>query len=256
MEGTPADILYEAAAVYGPSSFREIVDHANLEINLAESAARELLDDQRIIFLEADISQILSPRALVATRTSWDQITRKALDLIDKFHSTYPLRKGMQKEELKSRLGISPRLFNAVLKYLMYIGDIEESGPLVFRKGFQILFAPAEQLKVDGLIRKFITAPFSPPTVKECLADVGDEIFSALVELGKLTFIPPDVVFRAEDYDFMIDAIRRLLEQQGTITAAQVRDHFNTSRRYVLAVLENMDSVGITIREGDVRRLK
>jgi selenocysteine-specific elongation factor len=40
------------------------------------------------------------------------------------------------------------------------------------------------------------------------------------------------------------------------VSAAQVRDHFNTSRRYVLALLEHMDEVGITMREGDVRRLR
>jgi len=41
-----------------------------------------------------------------------------------------------------------------------------------------------------------------------------------------------------------------------SITAAQVRDHFNTSRRYVLAFLEHLDAIGVTIREGDTRRLK
>jgi selenocysteine-specific elongation factor len=40
------------------------------------------------------------------------------------------------------------------------------------------------------------------------------------------------------------------------VTAAEVRDHFNTSRRYVLALLEHLDATGVTVRDGDVRRLK
>jgi len=40
------------------------------------------------------------------------------------------------------------------------------------------------------------------------------------------------------------------------LSAAQLRDHFNTSRRYTLALLEYLDGQGITIRDGDVRRLK
>jgi selenocysteine-specific elongation factor len=68
--------------------------------------------------------------------------------------------------------------------------------------------------------------------------------------------VPPDVVFRKQDYDFMRTEIAGLLKKNGTITAAEVRDHFNTSRRYVLALLEHLDAQGITVREGDVRRLK
>lgn len=77
-----------------------------------------------------------------------------------------------------------------------------------------------------------------------------------MVDLGILVPIPPDVVFRKLDYDMMISEIIDLLKSRGTITAAEVRDHFNTSRRYVLALLEHLDAQGITQREGDIRHLK
>jgi selenocysteine-specific elongation factor len=64
------------------------------------------------------------------------------------------------------------------------------------------------------------------------------------------------VVYRKQDYDLMRSEIIELLKFRGTITAAEVRDHFNTSRRYVLALLEHLDAHGITIREGDIRHLK
>ena len=44
--------------------------------------------------------------------------------------------------------------------------------------------------------------------------------------------------------------------KRGGLTVAQARDHFQTSRRYVLALLEYLDSIGVTTREGDIRRLK
>jgi len=47
-----------------------------------------------------------------------------------------------------------------------------------------------------------------------------------------------------------------MIRTQGEITAAQVRDHFQTSRKYVLALLEYLDAQGITERVGDARRLK
>jgi selenocysteine-specific elongation factor len=39
------------------------------------------------------------------------------------------------------------------------------------------------------------------------------------------------------------------------LTVAEFRDRFNTSRRYALAFLEYLDVIGVTLREGDNRRL-
>jgi len=41
-----------------------------------------------------------------------------------------------------------------------------------------------------------------------------------------------------------------------TLTVTQVRDHFTTSRKYALALMENLDAIGVTVRDGDARRLK
>jgi selenocysteine-specific elongation factor len=105
-------------------------------------------------------------------------------------------------------------------------------------------------------MNRFASAPYSPPTAKDCIAEVKEDVYNALVELGELTPIPPDVVFRRADYLKMVADVRALIQNNGPISAAQVRDHFNTSRRYALALLEHLDAVGVTVREGDSRRLK
>jgi selenocysteine-specific elongation factor len=92
--------------------------------------------------------------------------------------------------------------------------------------------------------------------VKECQAELGDDLYDALVGQGELVQISPEVVYRQADYQEMVEQITRLIQARGTITAAEVRDHFNTSRRYALAILEFLDASGVTLREGDARRLK
>jgi selenocysteine-specific elongation factor len=133
---------------------------------------------------------------------------------------------------------------------------LEETGALVRRVGYTIRFNSQQQHCVDGLLARFKASPFSPPTAKECLTEVGEDLYNAMVEVGLLIPIPPDVVFRRQDYDLMLSEIIDLLKKKQTITAAELRDHFNTSRRYVLALLEYLDAQGITVREGDTRRLK
>ena len=77
-----------------------------------------------------------------------------------------------------------------------------------------------------------------------------------MVDLLVLVPVSTEVVFHKEDYDQMVAEVKGLISKNGPVSAAQVRDHFNTSRRYVLALLEHLDEIGVTVRQGDVRRLK
>jgi selenocysteine-specific elongation factor len=45
----------------------------------------------------------------------------------------------------------------------------------------------------------------------------------------------------------------RFIEEQGTMTLAQFRDHFGTSRKYAQAALEHLDRLKYTRRVGDDR---
>ena len=45
------------------------------------------------------------------------------------------------------------------------------------------------------------------------------------------------------------------LKENGKITVAQVRDMFNTSRKYVMALMDYLDQQHITRRTGDERVL-
>ncbi len=117
-------------------------------------------------------------------------------------------------------------------------------------------FTPEQQHQVDGLLAKFASQPFSPPTIKESIAEIGEDLYQTLVAMGKLLPVSQEVVFRAEDYQQAIADVRKLAEQHGTFTLAQARDHWGTTRRYVQDLLEYMDREGVTLRIGDGRKLK
>jgi selenocysteine-specific elongation factor len=46
------------------------------------------------------------------------------------------------------------------------------------------------------------------------------------------------------------------LDAHGSLTLAEFRDHFGTSRKYAAAFLEFLDDKGVTLRKGDIRVLK
>jgi selenocysteine-specific elongation factor len=149
-----------------------------------------------------------------------------------------------------------PRIFNAVLKKLAQASALNEQGAAVALPGHVVRFNVQEQARVEALMRKFEANPFSPPGVTECKTDVGEEVLNALIEMGELTAVSAEVLFRTRDHEALTDAIRKALAQQGTISLAEVRDLFKTSRKYAQAVLEHLDTIGVTVRDGDFRRLR
>lgn len=250
-QGDPAELLFLAALNLPAATIRETVSRARLESAAAAPALQTLLASGRLMLLEpgeispaADILWLAAPR--------WEELRAAALAALTAFHKNFPLRRGMPREELKSRLKISPRLMAALVRRL----ELREDGAWLALPGHQIRFSPPQQARAEALLKKFAAAPFAPPAVKDCQAEAGEDVYAALVDLGELQPLSAEVVFRRADYEIMLARLRQFLQKNGQITAAEARDLFATSRKYALALLEHLDSIGITIRRGDFRQLK
>jgi len=254
--GSPADVLLEAAMAIDAAPIKEIVTRSRLEPAKADSALKELLITNSIITLEEGLPTITSEILAIAA-PHWNARRDKIMQLVESYHKAYPLRRGIPREELKSRLKLSPRVFNALIHKLMTDHSITDHSAFVARAEHEIRFDSGEQAKVQELMRKFEQSPFSPPGVKELRqSEVEEEILNALVEMDQLMAVSSDVIFRKVDYDFMVLKIREKLAENGKITLAEVRDLFNTSRKYAQALLEHLDEIGVTMRDGDFRRLR
>ncbi len=253
--GSPSEVLLAAALALGAASVKDVVARSRLEAASASQALRELLEREQLIALEEGP---LSPESerLVMPNAAWQELRQKAVRTVEAYHESFPLRRGMPRQELKSKLGLPPRLFNAVLHRLSAENRLTLGERWVTRSGHSPRFEAREQARVEALMQKFRQNPYSPPGVKECKAEVGEEIFNALIEMGKLMPVSDEIVFRKEDYDSMLAAIRSALRQKGRITLAEVRDLFHTSRKYAQALLEHLDALGVTQREGDYRTLR
>jgi selenocysteine-specific elongation factor len=256
-QGSPAGVLMQAMLGLGAASMKEVITRSNLEADKAALAFEELLSTGQIRLLDASQSNTRAqPDSLVASQVYYEQLSGRALEEVKGYHQVYPLRRGMPREELKSRLKVSPRIFNAWITALVSNHKLHEIGPFVSLPSHEIRFTLEQERAVESLLARIATSGYSPPTVKECQAEVGEEVYAALVELGRLVQVSTEVVFSRDLYDDMVHDILALLEKEGTLTAAQARDHFNTSRRYVLALLEHLDATGLTVREGDIRKLR
>jgi selenocysteine-specific elongation factor len=254
-QGTPADVLLEAALALSIASIKEIVTRSRLEDEDAGSALQELLEAGLLVSLEEGIPAILSGLLVIAL-PHWNVLRERISQTIESYHRNYPLRRGIPREELKSKLKLSSRAFNASINKLIADGFLTDQSAFLAKPEHEVKFDSGQQAKVDGLMHKFEQSPYSPPSVKECQSEAGEEILDALIELGQLTLVSSDIIFRKQDYDFMVRSIKKEIEQKERITLGGVRDLFHTSRKYAQSLLEHLDMIGITVRDGDFRKLR
>jgi selenocysteine-specific elongation factor len=253
--GSPADILFQAALDSSAAPMRAISSRSRLGNDVLEQALNELMTQEQLLQLEPGQ---LNPTAelLVCAKPQWLILHGRVIEEVSGYHRTFPLRLGMPREELKSKLKLSAKVFMAVMRYMTAQGELIEKGTLIALSSHRLEFTTQQQAAIKGLMKRFAQTPFAPPSVKEIQDEVGNEVLNALVETGELIQVSADVVFRQPDYQTLLRWIDRHFETNDTLTVAQFRDEFNTSRRYALGFLEHLDSIEVTMRSGDARRLR
>jgi selenocysteine-specific elongation factor len=207
--------------------------------------------------LQAPYAKSAAP---VISLGGWHTLAARMAETLSDYHAQYPLRPGLGREELKGRVQgrekWPAKLFNELAGRAVAEGYLVENGDFLARPGHRITFTPQQQARVDALLAAFGRQPATPPSMAESLAVVDAEVLSALMHQGALVRLSEDVLLLGETYDAMVAGIVGFIKANGSMTVAQLRDQFGTSRKYALALMERLDELKITKRVGDERVLR
>jgi selenocysteine-specific elongation factor len=249
--GSPEEVLLVALSRLEPCEAGQLSGHTDLTPDQAMTAAAALVESGRAVALGEGK---LGPSSLLYTAEGFAGLTARARETVGAFHKRHPLRAGIPKEELRSRLGLeaSGRPFDAVLAAWVRTGEFRETAAFLADPGHQPRLTTAQQATVERFLQALKASPYAPP--KESLPD--SDLLSYLEEEGQIVRVDERTAFARDAYDEMTARIVEHLQEKGTVTLAQVRDMFGTSRRYAQAVLEHLDQQRITRRVGDERVLR
>jgi selenocysteine-specific elongation factor len=249
--GNPQDMLIQTLRRLGPSDWDAIRDKAGIDEANLRSALEQAINSGAVLKLKGRSDQT----QIYVDRDSWKRLSENIEGELEKYHVQNKLRFGMSVEALRSRLQLEPRIASALFQQAELEGLIETRSELIRRAGFRPQLSDTQHRLVDELIREFKNDPFSTPSVKESIAAVGEDVFHYLRSEGELVQVSEDVVFGNEGYSKLVRAVKDMIKEEGPVTIAQIRDRLNTSRKYVLALMEHLDAEGVTERIGDSRRL-
>ena len=267
--GTPQEILLQALERRQPAETRDLVARSSLSNRQARESLQTLVAESQVFVLDrgfevSDPLPTVANSSFLITRSGWGALRERMESLLAGYHGQYPLRTGMPREEVKSRLAhfvptLTPRLFNEIVTRATGEGWLVEEGTISDRlrlASHQARLTAEQQRAVDYLLYTFRQDPYTTPSVSQCEEQVGAEVLGALVDQGQLIRLNEDVILLSGTFEEMQARIVDYLEENGTVTVAQVRDLFGTSRKYALALLGYLDERRVTRRVGDERILR
>jgi len=254
--GTPDAVIEEHIMRVGPGGART-----------ADLRARTAFGPETLRGLLADLTA--RGRVLVVDREWYvhaeaaERLREAATAALVAFHRREPLKPGMSKEELRTRLGgLDERVFLHLLDRFAAEGTLAVEKDKVRLTSHQVRLDARQQASLERLESEFRDAGVAPPSLEEVFAKLHmtraehQALAQVLVDERRLVRIREGLYLHAEALHSAQARVVAFLRERKSITPQEIKDLLGISRKYAIPLLEYLDAQRITVRVGDKRVLR
>jgi selenocysteine-specific elongation factor len=196
----------------------------------------------------------------------WTELGRKITDALAQQHKQNPDSPGLDATRLRVAVEpkLPPPLMALALNARAAAKAIVADGPWYRLPSHQVTLGPAEERLWARILPAMRGAKFEPPRVRDFAKALGAKeddvrtLLKRLARMGKVVLVAHDHYYLRETVVEMVRLALGLARkaEDGHITAAMFRDAIGTGRKLAILILEFFDRMGITVRSGDLRRVR
>ena len=190
-------------------------------------------------------------KSIILTANGWQKYIKIILQLLEEYHLKFPLRIGIPRAELRQALNLSPKIFNLIIDKLESDQIIEDTNKFVLTFGYKPTLTIQQSETIDFYLSELKQKRYSPSSDIK----IDDDILVLLENQMIVVRISESIVYPYDVYCAMVEQIKTHLTSFGEISVGEVRDMFEASRKYALALMEYLDTQRVTKRIGDKRIL-
>lgn len=187
---------------------------------------------------------------------------RELLDSVDRMLARRPAAASVKRASIRTTRTLPAELIEFVVENMQAAGRVKagRQGSILFLDRLKPLPAP-DQARFDKMISECESRAFRPPALEELGAAVslsGDALMSLLDRAQDEGLIDKvgDHFYGASVVRGVLHAVRQnCLGNDEVLDIPSLRDGLETSRKFLIPLLEYVDSLGLTVLRGGVRRL-
>jgi selenocysteine-specific elongation factor len=186
------------------------------------------------------------------------EIERQTIDSLRKEHQEKPHLPGIKVAEFVSRHRLEASLAEKLLSHFESRGKISRQGAFLRLSEFAPQLTEEQKEIADRLLKSIASSPLANPTKQELLETYAGsfEVLKFLIAHGEVVELKGGILLTTKDFEEVKKKVLEHLREKGKATAGQLRQLLHTSRKYMIPVLEKLDELKITAREGDYRKLR
>ncbi|MBN1512746.1 MAG: selenocysteine-specific translation elongation factor [Phycisphaerae bacterium] len=190
-----------------------------------------------------------------------DAFLERAARWLDRYHKARPDVPGCRLDaflgwlDRKSEKGLGRSLLDRLVKQ----GRVKRLGQYVCRPEFAPELSAQDEKVLNAMVAEYHAAAFQPPALdglkvaKEATRQRLLRLVKVAQAFSQLIEVQNGLYLHADRERELRDAVRKLAEAGPGVTVSQLREYLGSSRKYMVPIVEYLDRVGFTRREGDLR---
>ncbi len=216
------------------------------------------ISTKKVLVIESDSQRLVAAQVV-------ERLSQFVLSLLEEYHQDNPLKTGLAREEIRSRLRppVDQRLFQYLMTSLVKSGALVQEEAEVRLSSHEVTLQVDEQEMQGKIGSLYKDAGLRPPNLKDVLAQFGEfpekqirQVIDLLLQNGTLVKINEALFFHAEELDKLAERLQGHLAQKGEIDAPGFKDLTGLTRKFSIPLLEYFDRIKLTLRIGDKRVLR
>ncbi|MBW2173577.1 MAG: selenocysteine-specific translation elongation factor [Deltaproteobacteria bacterium] len=259
VESPPAEIIachLESAGLLG-IRFSDLRLMTNLSDKELENHLQQLLSRR-------DIIQVDKEHRIFIHGNTFEELRQKAVKTLEGYHKENPLKVGMAKQELMTRLApsLSNKLFSLLIQDLSKSDTVVQEKEVVRLSSHSVALGADEQDVSREIEQAYLESGLEPPYFRDMTSSLrqnsahAKEILMHMLKEGTLVKVKEDLYFHRGVIEDLKQKLASFLKAKEEITTPQFKEMTGVSRKYTIPLIEFFDATKVTIRVGDIRRLR
>lgn len=242
---------------YGGISFTELKIMTSLPEKQLLSIIQGLLSKRSLLLADKE-------NQIFIHHNNLDKLIKEASVHLANYHQANPLKAGMPKEELKSKFPAlkGSKLFNLLLNQMLKNQQIDQDENTIRLVSHQVSLGVDQTQIRKRMLDAYLESGLTPPYFRELTkildinAQRAKDVLMLLVDEGLVVKAKEDLYFYTEAIEDLKKRLVDFLVSNKEMTTPQFKDLTGVSRKYLIPLIEYFDAQNVTIRVGDIRKLR